>query len=258
VVDEATQSPISNATVLVSRSSKIVSESTTNATGVSGIQAESGDIVIVGKEDYLSIAKIVRWNADFGLTFELRPLITEGMASAVIFSDHQIAFDKLMLVTDSSCMTGVEEVPHWHSINSTVEAIDGTILEDPDPNGCGFGKESDVEVVSVMNQAEGEVVISANITETTFDHIIDSSPCPQVFATISLTASQGGTWAVSTAPVWLNVNFDRNIAIVEFNCNVDEFVPQSLIGTINLDFKTTQGNIAGTVPVAVIGRLLAQ
>jgi hypothetical protein len=261
VIDSSSGDPIANATLLFSRMSEVVSEVMTDSDGRVELGLGGGNFIIaIGANNYVNTAQTVNLDASGEHTLELLPLLVDGKMSAIVFSDHVVTMDQLVLSTGPECRSGEVEAPHWNALDSTVMASDGTMLEDPDPSGCGFGKASEAEVVLVENpvESESQVVISANITEASFDHVIDSSPCPQGFATINLTASQSGTWTLANAPIWLTVTIDRNIASIEFNCNVEEFVPQSLNGTIDLTFRTTQGTVAGSVPVAVAGRLLAQ
>lgn len=103
---------------------------------------------------------------------------------------------------------------------------------------------------------EVQVVVSANVTDTSFEHVIGANPSPQVITTIGLTASRPGSWEIASLPNWTTVNLNGNIATIEFNCNVEEFEPQSLFGMVNLNFKGTGGNMVGSIAVAVEGQLV--
>jgi uncharacterized repeat protein (TIGR01451 family) len=65
------------------------------------------------------------------------------LTQAIAYNDKLITVDQVHVGTGEEC-----DEPHWHANGSTVTTTDGTVIEDPDPDGCGFGKVSEVPVVN--------------------------------------------------------------------------------------------------------------
>lgn len=61
----------------------------------------------------------------------------------IIFQQKQIPLNQLYVGTGSDC-----DSPHYHATTGVVTALDGTKITDPE--GCGFGKLKDTQVLTVQ------------------------------------------------------------------------------------------------------------
>lgn len=78
----------------------------------------------------------------------IEPTSSRDKIKVIIFNGKQIPLTELTIGQGLDCLDGKAEAPHYHAKNqTTVNALDGTIISDP--GGCGFGKVSGVEVVEI-------------------------------------------------------------------------------------------------------------
>jgi len=78
------------------------------------------------------------------------PIITmqKSQIQVIIFNGKQIPLTQLYIGHGPDCGDISNPDPHYHALqNGVVIALDGTVI--PDPEGCGYGKVKDVQVVQV-------------------------------------------------------------------------------------------------------------
>lgn len=84
-------------------------------------------------------------NGDADTPQDAAPTPSETI-EVLVFDGHEIPLSEVKVVTGLEC----DGQPHYHIVEGfTVTALDGEQLEDPNPAGCGFGVEGEVEVISV-------------------------------------------------------------------------------------------------------------
>ncbi len=65
----------------------------------------------------------------------------------IVFNGKQIPLTQFYIGHGPDCLDINNPTPHYHAKNGSVTALDGTVIRDPE--GCGFGKVKDVQVVEV-------------------------------------------------------------------------------------------------------------
>ena len=78
------------------------------------------------------------------------PVAVEEEIEVIQYGSYYIPLNQVHSGSGSEC-DGVE---HWHANGPTVTATDGTVLSDPNPTGCGFGKTSEVPVMTIPWEKE--------------------------------------------------------------------------------------------------------
>ena len=114
--------------------------------------------------------------------------------------------------------------------------------------------ESSTTSTPPTSSASQSIIVSASPTVSSFIHNIGSSPCPTPITGISLSSNQQGSWDVSSKPSWATVIVKGNSATVSFNCQLSQYVTQSLSGNIVFQFTGTSGNTA-TTTVLISGQI---
>lgn len=73
---------------------------------------------------------------------------TRTKIQVISYNGKQIPLDQLEVRTGPDCTSSPQVAPHYHAKNNQyVRAVDGTII--PDPGGCAFGKQSEVQVEEI-------------------------------------------------------------------------------------------------------------
>ena len=79
------------------------------------------------------------------ISITVEPVAIEEEIEVIRYGSYYIPLNQVHSGSGSEC-DGVE---HWHANGPTVTATDGTVLSDPNPAGCGFGKTSEVPVMTI-------------------------------------------------------------------------------------------------------------
>ena len=81
----------------------------------------------------------------FTVSITVEAVAAEETVRVIQYGGKYIPIDQIHAGTGSEC----NEEEHWHANGGSVTATDGTVLSDPAPGGCGFGKTRAVPVISV-------------------------------------------------------------------------------------------------------------
>ncbi|MFA7284416.1 MAG: hypothetical protein WC004_01170, partial [Candidatus Absconditabacterales bacterium] len=68
--------------------------------------------------------------------------------SVIVYKGSRIPMTSLRVELGPECKEGLGQMRHYHPVNTggTVVDVSGSIIQDPDPDGCGFGFERDIPV----------------------------------------------------------------------------------------------------------------
>ena len=96
--------------------------------------------------------------------------------------------------------------------------------------------------------------ISASPSSASFVHNIGQTACPEPITTVSLSSNQQGTWSVSSNPNWSSVSIQENTATISFNCQLSQYVTQSLSGQVVFQFTGSNGQ-SQTTSISITGQV---
>jgi len=81
------------------------------------------------------------------------PPVTQAVTASPLgvqviqYEAHQIPLDELRIGLGGECLTNGQPAEHYHPVNPEgATSLSGEIVADPNPTGCGFGKDSEIEV----------------------------------------------------------------------------------------------------------------
>jgi len=90
---------------------------------------------------YLAIiGSIVAFSLPYGIAQESE----ENSVTTLLINGEHFPIDQFFIAPPDNC-----SYHHYHSYESSVTSLEGSILFDPDPNGCGFGIQMEVPVVEI-------------------------------------------------------------------------------------------------------------
>jgi hypothetical protein len=130
----------------------------------------------------------------------------------------------------------------------------------PFNDGTGIVHESNmyvpvtVHVIPATGQdasqtSSGAPKISATPTFASFVHTIGVTSCPELISQISLKSDQEGTWSAIGNPTWSTITIQNGVATINFNCNLSQYVSQTLSGDVEFMFKGAGGVNSVSVPI---------
>src|SRR3989338_762823 len=85
----------------------------------------------------------------FNVSITVTPATAPETIKVIQYGSKYIPLNQVHSGTGSEC----DKEEHWHANAGSVTATDGTVISDPNPSGCGFGKTSAVPVISVPKPA---------------------------------------------------------------------------------------------------------
>jgi hypothetical protein len=88
---------------------------------------------------------------------------------------------------------------------------------------------------------QNQLQVSANPTTASFIHNMDKTACPELVTSVYLVSNKPGMWTVSSNPTWTVISLNGNVATVSFNCQLSEYVTQSLSGDVVFQFISSGG-----------------
>lgn len=96
--------------------------------------------------------------------------------------------------------------------------------------------------------------VYATPQSASFTHNIGQTTCPESITTVNLSSNQQGTWNVSSNPSWSSVSIQGNTATISFNCQLSQYVTQSLSGQVVFQFTSSNGQTQ-TTSVSITGQV---
>ena len=96
--------------------------------------------------------------------------------------------------------------------------------------------------------------VSASPSSGTFIHNIGVTSCPELISKINLQSDQLGTWSTIGNPSWTSIDIQNGIATINFNCQLTQYVTQTLSGDVEFMFKSSSGGI-NSVDIPISGQI---
>jgi outer membrane lipoprotein-sorting protein len=98
--------------------------------------------------------------------------------------------------------------------------------------------------------SSGSPHVSASPSSAIFVHNIGVTSCPELISKINLQSDQSGTWSTMGNPSWTSVSIQDNIATINFNCQLSQYVTQTLSGDVEFMFTGSGGVNSVDVPIS--------
>ncbi len=96
--------------------------------------------------------------------------------------------------------------------------------------------------------------VSASPTTLSFTHNIGLTACPESIGQSNLQSNQQGTWSVLSNPSWTGVTIKNNMVVIVFNCQLSQYVTQTLTGNVQIQFTGSDGQ-TGTASISILGQV---